>query len=72
MRDTKTMREHLIEYRALDPEDIDRSQAGYAVITDCIDTPGEASLASAGAFYAMERHSPLRRFVRRICFENGN
>jgi hypothetical protein len=71
-RRVKEMREMLVEYRKLDPKDIDASQAGYEVIADCIEFPGNASLAAAHQFYDTERHSPLRRFVRRICFENSN
>ena len=71
-RNVKEMRELLVEYRQLDPTDKDASQAGYAVIADCIERPGEASLAAAHQFYDTQRHSPLRRFVRRICFENSN
>jgi len=72
IRDTKAMRAHVLEYEKLDPSDVDRSQLGYRLIADCIDYPGEASLAAARTFYANERHSPLRRFIRRICFENRN
>jgi len=71
-RKVKEMREMLIEYRRLDPEDKDASQAGYAVIADCIESPGDASLAAAHQFYDTQRHSPLRRYLRRICFENSN
>jgi hypothetical protein len=71
-RDVKRMRELVIEYRKLDPKDIDASQAGYTVIADCIESPGEGSLAAARHFYDTQRHSALRRFVRRICFENSN
>jgi hypothetical protein len=71
-RDTKRMRELLVEYKKLDPTDVHSGQRGYAVIADCIDSPGDVSLEAARRFYATERHSPLRRFVRRICFEGGN
>jgi len=71
-RKVKEMREMIDEYRSLDPADTDANQAGYAVIADCIEIPGEASLAAARQFYDTQRHSPLRRFVRRICFENSN
>ena len=71
-RKVKEMREMLVEYRKLDPTDVDAHQAGYEVIADCIEFPGDASLAAARQFYDTERHSPLRRFVRRICFENSN
>lgn len=70
IRDVPKMRELILAYRALDPNDTDRAQLGYGVIADCIEHPGEASLARAKDFYANQRHSPLRRFVRRICFEN--
>jgi hypothetical protein len=71
-RDVKRMRELVVEYRKLDPQDIEANQAGYTVIADCIESPGEGSLAAARQFYDTQRHSPLRRFVRRICFENSN
>ena len=69
-RDVRKMRELLSEYRKLDPQDVEATQAGYAVIADCIEYPGPGSLTAAGHFYDTQRHSPLRRFVRRICFEN--
>jgi hypothetical protein len=71
-RRVKEMRELLVEYRKLAPTDVDANQAGYAVIADCIEHPGETSLAAAHQFYDTQRHSALRRFVRRICFENTN
>lgn len=70
-RKVEEMRRLLVEYRRLDPSDVDAHQAGYEVIADCIEFPGEASLAAAREFYDTERHSPLRRFVRRICFEKS-
>lgn len=71
-RRVNEMREMLVEYRELDPNDIDKYQLGYEVIADCIEFPGNASLTAAHEFYDTQRHSPLRRFVRRICFENKN
>ena len=71
-RKVKEMREMLVEFRKLDPTDEDAAIAGYEVIADCIEFPGDASLAAARHFYDTQRHSPLRRFVRRICFENSN
>jgi hypothetical protein len=71
-RRTKEMRAMIAEYRNLDPKDTDANQAGYTVIADCIELPGEGSLAAARQFYDTQRHSPLRRFVRRICFEGSN
>jgi hypothetical protein len=69
-RKAKEMREMLVEYRKLDPEDVHLNQAGYEIICDCIEFPGDASLTAARHFYDTERHSTLRRFVRRVCFEN--
>ena len=71
-RNVAEMREMLVEYRRLDPTDVDANQAGYAVIADCIEHPGDASLAAAHQFYDTQRHSPLRRHLRRICFEGSN
>jgi hypothetical protein len=71
-RRVKEMREGLVTYRELDPEDVERHQLGYEVIADCIEFPGEGSLTAARKFYETERHSPLRRFVRRVCFEGSN
>jgi hypothetical protein len=71
-RKTKEMREKLVDYKKLDPSDIDATQAGYLVIANCIDFPGDASMAAARQFYDTQRHSSLRRFVRRICFEGTN
>jgi hypothetical protein len=71
-RKVAEMREMIAEYRRLDPADTDASQAGYTVIADCIEHPGDASLAAAHQFYDTQRHSPLRRWVRRICFEGTN
>jgi hypothetical protein len=72
LRKVREMREMIAEYQKLDPADTDGSQAGYTVIADCIAHPGDASLAAAHQFYDTQRHSPLRRYVRRICFENSN
>jgi hypothetical protein len=71
-RNVKEMRELIDEYRKLDPADTDANQAGYTVIADCIEHPGDGSVTAARQFYDTQRHSPLRRFVRRICFENSN
>lgn len=71
-RKVPEMREMLLQYRKLDPTDVDASQAGYKVIADCIEFPGDPSSAAAREFYDTQRHSPLRRWVRRICFENSH
>jgi hypothetical protein len=71
-RDVKAMRALVAEYRKLDPTDVEANQAGYTVIAECIAHPGEASLTAARRFYDTQRHSGLRRFVRRICFEGSS
>jgi hypothetical protein len=68
-RDVKRMRELIDEYRTLDPKDEDVMQLGYKVIADCLEYPGHRTLASARRFYDTHRASTLRRFVRRVCFE---
>lgn len=71
-RKVREMREMLVTYRKLDQHDIDKNQLGYELIADCIEFRSDASLAAAREFYDTQRHSPLRRFVRRICFEDSN
>lgn len=70
LRDVGRMRALLAEYRKLDPNDIEATQLGYSILADCIESPGRATQAEAIRFYDTQRHSPLRRFIRRICFEN--
>lgn len=72
LHQVREMRELLFRYRELDPTDVDASQAGYTVIADCIEFPGAASLSAARHFYDKQRHSPLRRWVRRICVEKSH
>jgi hypothetical protein len=71
-RKVDEMRAMLEQYRKIDPIDVDKHQLGYEIIADCIEFPGDGSLTAAREFYDTQRHSPLRRFVRRICFENTN
>lgn len=71
-RDVKAMRALVAEFKTLDPGDEDNFQLGYGVVADCIEAPGRASSAAARNFYDTYRASPLRRFVRRLCFEAGS
>jgi hypothetical protein len=57
------------QYRAAEPDDVHRLQAGYELLADCLEYPGAASRAAAEQYYRAERASTLRRFVRRICLE---
>lgn len=72
VKDVAGMRRLLAQYRREYPEDDQELQDGYGVIADCIEHPGDVTLAAAHQFYDTQRHSPLRRFVRRVCFENAN
>jgi hypothetical protein len=67
MKRPAVLREVLAEYRAHDPNDVSRLQTGYALIADCMDTPGPESRARAERFVVEQRASTLRRFVRRYC-----
>jgi hypothetical protein len=71
-RDVSRLRELIGELNALDPNDEERLQLGARVVADCIEKPGEASLARARDFDAHESASSLRPFVNRVCFENRN
>lgn len=71
-RRVEEMRKLIVEYQKLDPNDVHSNVAGYSIIADCIEYPGDRSLAAAREFYGQRRHSPLRRYVRRACFENTN
>jgi len=69
VQDAAGLRRLLADYRADYPEDPHALQEGYAVIADCLDKPGEASTAAARAYFAANKASTLRRYVRRHCFE---
>ena len=61
----------LDQYRREFPEDEQRLQAGYGVIAECLNAPGASSRSVAADFYAQQRGSSLRRWVRRVCLESG-
>jgi hypothetical protein len=68
-RNATALREGLETYRLEFPEDEQRIQEGYGVITDCL-AAGSATRQAAERFYAANRGSPLRRWIRRICLED--
>ena len=70
-RDTVAMRQLLAEYAQEYPKDPQLLQAGFAVIADCIDHPGQISTGAAQAYYVANKASILRRHVRRHCFEQN-
>jgi hypothetical protein len=70
LRDAERIREVLAVYRRTHPDDPNEMQPGYDVIAACIEFPGGTSRAAARRYYDIEGASPLRRFVRRHCFEH--
>jgi hypothetical protein len=69
-REAPRLRRFLQQYRAEFPEDPHDMQAGYALIADCLENPGDERLRVAAQRYVdAEIASTLRRFVRRHCLE---
>jgi hypothetical protein len=71
INDAAGMRRLLERYREDYPEDANELQEGYALIADCLEQPDAATLERARSYYANEIASPLRRYVRRHCFERA-
>lgn len=69
--DVAWLRKMLDTYRREYPEDPHALQEGYEVIADCLEHPGQASTEVARQYYAANKASTLRRYVRRHCFEAG-
>lgn len=69
VEDAPGLRRLLAAYRDEYPEDPHALQAGYAIIADCLEHPGDEVLAVAHRYYESETASTLRRYVRRHCFE---
>lgn len=59
-------------HRRHDPRDLERMQEGYTRLADCLEFKGEAAREAGARFYEQARASTLRRFVRRICLEQGS
>ena len=64
-----SLRRLIERYREADPQDENALRAGYERLADCLQYPGQASRASAQAYYDTERASTLRRYIRRACLE---
>jgi hypothetical protein len=69
VEDAPGLRRLLETYRDEYPEDSHALQAGYAIIADCLEHPGDGASAAARAYYETETASTLRRYVRRHCLE---
>jgi len=71
VKDVAGMRRLLERYHEDYPEDEHELLEGYALIADCLERADEATLERARRYYAAETASPLRRYVRRHCFEGA-
>lgn len=69
--DVRGLRRLLAEYRQDYPEDDQELGDGYAVIADCLESPGQAARATAERWTEAHRGSTLRRFVIRHCFASS-
>ncbi len=72
-KEVPRLRQLLKNYRDEYPEDPNQMQAGYALIADCLEHPGDATIrAAAQRYFKEEIASTLRRFVLRHCLEPRN
>jgi len=69
LRDASSLRRLIALHKLEYPQDENALRAGYERIADCLETPGEHSRQAAQDYYATERASTLRRYVRRVCLE---
>ncbi len=67
--DVAALRQALARYTEQYPEDSQDVQAGYAVVADCLEFPGQASRSAAERWSAEHHGSTVRRFVMRHCLE---
>lgn len=68
-KDVPVMRAILKQYRDEYPDDANVMQDGYALIADCLESPGTATRAAAQRHYDERTDSGLRRYIRRYCLE---
>lgn len=69
LKDARAMRTILADYVREFPGDPNRMQRGYEVIASCLKDDDESAREAAREYYAHERASTLRRYVRRTCLE---
>ena len=67
VEDFRGLRELNGRYKAEYPEDPHALQAGYDLIADCLERRTPENRARAERYFAEERASTLRRYVRRHC-----
>jgi hypothetical protein len=71
LRDAAHMRALIAEYVQHVPDDPNALAAGYARIADCLEHPDDVTRERARDYYLRERASTLRRYVRRVCFDDA-
>ncbi len=70
LRDAAQLRSLVAEYARHVPGDPNALAAGYERIADCLERPGRDTRELAREYYTRERASTLRRYVRRVCFDD--
>jgi hypothetical protein len=70
LRDAPQLRALIAQYAQSVPGDPNALAAGYERIADCLEHPGAQTRDRAREYYARERASTLRRYVRRVCFDD--
>jgi hypothetical protein len=71
LRDAAHLRALIAEYVQHVPDDPNALAAGYERIADCLEHPDAATRDRAREYYLRERASTLRRYVRRVCFDDA-
>jgi hypothetical protein len=71
LRDAPHLRALIAQYVQHVPDDPNALAAGYERIADCLEHPGDESRERAREYYLRERASTLRRYVRRVCFDDA-
>jgi hypothetical protein len=69
VEDFRGLRELNERYKTEYPEDPNALQAGYDLIADCLEERTPENRARAERYFAEERASTLRRYVRRHCLK---
>lgn len=71
LSDAAELRRLVSLYRAHVPSDDNALAEGYARLADCLEAGGRDKnvRTAAAAYYARERASTLRRYIRRVCLD---
>lgn len=71
LRDAAQLRALITQYEQHVPGDPNALAAGYARIADCLEHPDDHTRDLAREYYTREKASTLRRYVRRVCFDDA-